>query len=213
MENQWQELSWQNWEETFKVNFFHSATGVKPAILIGTKNQSGVANLAIFSSVFHLGSKPPIFGFMVRPGFTDGNTYDNIVKTGQYSFNLFSLHQAGQAHQTAARYAPEINEFEAVGLPEASLNGTPCLANAPLVMVLRYLETIPIKYNDTKIVVGEVISVGCRPEYLSKPGLFNHELAETAGVSGLDTYYQHVQKNRFAYAKPDLPPRALPFDE
>ena len=50
-----------------RLNLINSITGVKPSNLIGTKSKDGFSNLAIFSSVVHLGSKPPLIGFITRP--------------------------------------------------------------------------------------------------------------------------------------------------
>jgi len=207
------ESSPDNFESDFKVNFFHSATGVKPAILIGTKALNAVPNLAVFSSVFHLGSNPPIFGFMVRPGVAEGNTHDNILKTGHYTLNLVSQDLVAAAHQTAARYPAEVNEFEATGIPEGEIAGWPCSKSASVIMLLKYLETISIPYNGTKIVIGEVIRVAYDPAFVGSDGLLDHEKAKTAGVTGLDAYFSHQKVGRYAYAKPHLPPRQIPFNQ
>ena len=50
-----------------RLNLINSLSGVKPANLIGTKDQNGNENLAIFSSVVHLGSNPALLGFILRP--------------------------------------------------------------------------------------------------------------------------------------------------
>ena len=51
----------------YRLNLINSVTGYKPANLIGTKSRGGISNLAIFSSVVHLGSKPPLIGIVTRP--------------------------------------------------------------------------------------------------------------------------------------------------
>ena len=50
-----------------RLNLINSLSGIKPANLIGTINEDGTENLAIFSSVVHLGSNPALFGFVLRP--------------------------------------------------------------------------------------------------------------------------------------------------
>jgi flavin reductase (DIM6/NTAB) family NADH-FMN oxidoreductase RutF len=199
------------WDKEFRANFFHAAIGVKPAILIGTKNLEGVSNAAIFSSVFHLGSTPPIFGFMVRPGESVGNTYHNIQQTGSYTFSLIPAALIEKAHQTAARYTPEQNEFLETQLEEFDFEGFPALATAPVVMKLNYLETLPITHNQTKIVLGEVVAVQINPEVVQADGMVDHQTAAIAAVTGLDTYYKVEKLARMAYAKPQLPPRKIPF--
>ena len=41
-----------------RLNIINSITGVKPANLIGSISENGHSNLAIFSSIVHLGSNP-----------------------------------------------------------------------------------------------------------------------------------------------------------
>ena len=55
----------QNLSYLKKINLINSVTGYKPANLIGTKSADNISNLAIFSSVTHYGSAPPIFGFVL----------------------------------------------------------------------------------------------------------------------------------------------------
>lgn len=51
----------------YRLNMINSCTGYKSANLIGTKSKKGVTNLAVFNSVIHLGSNPPLIGFILRP--------------------------------------------------------------------------------------------------------------------------------------------------
>ena len=50
-----------------RLKIINSVTGVKPANLIGTINKRGITNLAVFSSVVHLGSNPALLGLISRP--------------------------------------------------------------------------------------------------------------------------------------------------
>ena len=54
-------------EIIFRINLINSSTGYKSANLIGTKSKSGIENLAVFSSVTHLGSNPAVLGYILRP--------------------------------------------------------------------------------------------------------------------------------------------------
>ena len=51
----------------FRAMLMNSVTGFKPANVVGTTSAAGVPNLAIFSSVVHLGSDPPLVGLVFRP--------------------------------------------------------------------------------------------------------------------------------------------------
>ena len=53
--------------KVYRLNLINSITGYKSANLIGTQNLNGITNLAIFSSIIHIGSNPPLMGFILRP--------------------------------------------------------------------------------------------------------------------------------------------------
>ena len=53
-------------EKIYRVNLINSCSGYKAANLIGTVSENN-NNLAIFSSLVHLGSNPPLLGFFLRP--------------------------------------------------------------------------------------------------------------------------------------------------
>ena len=57
----------QQLEKVDRLNLINSITGISPANLIGTISNDSIENLAIFSSVVHIGSNPPLMGFVLRP--------------------------------------------------------------------------------------------------------------------------------------------------
>ena len=71
-----------------RLNIINSITGVKPANLIGSISENGHSNLAIFSSIVHLGSNPALLGFILRPQHEiRRDTYDNIMQTRFYAIS------------------------------------------------------------------------------------------------------------------------------
>ena len=54
-------------EKIYRLNLINSCTGYKSANLIGSIDKEGNTNLAIFSSITHLGSDPAMIGFVLRP--------------------------------------------------------------------------------------------------------------------------------------------------
>jgi len=62
----------------YRINLVNSITGYKSANLIGSVSNTGTENLAIFSSITHLGSNPALLSFFVRPNVVPRNTYKNI---------------------------------------------------------------------------------------------------------------------------------------
>ena len=57
----------ENMSRVERLNLINSCSGIKPANLIGTQSAAGQPNVAIFSSVVHLGSNPALFGMVFRP--------------------------------------------------------------------------------------------------------------------------------------------------
>ena len=105
-----------------RAAFMNSLSGFKSASLIGTIDNNNNTNLAIFSSVIHLGSNPPLVGFINRPDTVDRHTFENILATNFFTINFICKSIFKQAHQTSARYPKDISEFEATGLTTEYIN-------------------------------------------------------------------------------------------
>ena len=112
-----------------RANLINSISGFKAANLIGTISDSGLTNLAVFSSVVHVGSDPPLLGFITRPLVGERHTYQNIKENGVYSINHVHESFVKNAHWTAAKFAQEESEFEKCGLTAEFIVGF----NAPFV--------------------------------------------------------------------------------
>jgi flavin reductase (DIM6/NTAB) family NADH-FMN oxidoreductase RutF len=110
-------------ESRYRAALVNSLSGFKPANLVGTADRSGQTNLAIISSVVHLGSQPPLLALIIRPSPVERHTLENILDTGCYTINHISDGFIEAAHQTAARYPREQSEFGATGLSEAWIEG------------------------------------------------------------------------------------------
>lgn len=103
-------------EKHERAHLINSLGGFKSLALVGTSDSKGNTNLAVFSSVFHVGANPPLIGLIFRPSPPERNTYSNIIETGFYTINHVNETIYKQAHQTSARYDKEISEFEITGL-------------------------------------------------------------------------------------------------
>ena len=89
-----------DWDERFRLKFINSISGYKGVHLIGSKDKEGVTNLAIFNSIVHIGSSPPLIGFIMRPLTVERNTYANIIATGVYTINHVHRSFLKEAHYT-----------------------------------------------------------------------------------------------------------------
>jgi len=189
----------------------NSLSGFKSANLIGSEDANGHPNLAIMSSVVHLGSHPPLLALIVRPGGEERHTLHNILRSGQYSINHVSQEMIEQAHQTAARYPQHVSEFAATGLTPQRWPGfaAPMVAEAKIKLGMHLREHQAIEINGTHLVIGEVVRAEFPDDCINEDGSLNIAGAGTVALSGLDSYHQGSLVKRMAYAKPDLPPRSL----
>ena len=198
-----------NTDRIKRINLINSISGIKPANLIGTCSPEGVSNLAIFSSVVHLGSNPALLGFVLRPQFeVRRHTYENILATGLYTINHIHSDFVRQAHYTSAKFEAQESEFEKCKLTEEYLPGfsAPFVRESKLKMGMRFVEEVPIKANHTLMVVGEIEQLVVPDEVVNEEGQIDLASLENVGISGLNTYYQLSKIAAFPYARPqDLP--------
>ncbi len=173
--------------------------------LIGSQNKKGQTNLAIFSSVIHLGSHPPLVGFIQRPTSVSRHTYENIVGTSFYTINAVTETIAMQAHQTSARYNREESEFDETSIESEFIDGfhAPYVKNTPLKLGLQLDDIIDIPSNDTKMIIGKVQYVHVDEGLLGEDGHLHVDEAPILGGVGLDTYVKTEKHGRYSYAKPD----------
>ena len=139
----------------FRINLINSISGYKSANLIGTKSSDGYENVAVFSSITHIGSNPPLLGFFLRPTTVTRNTYDNIKETGVYTINHIHNAILEDAHHTSAKYPKSISEFSVTNLkPEyKGIHKVPFVASAPIQMLMKYVEEYHISANNTILVI------------------------------------------------------------
>src|SRR6056300_1557100 len=100
----------------YRLNLINSVTGYKSAHLLGTASASGVDNLAVFSSVVHLGSNPALIGFILRPTTVPRHSHANMKANGIFTLNAISKGQIEDAHHTSAKYPEDISEFDQTAL-------------------------------------------------------------------------------------------------
>ncbi len=189
-----------------RLNIINSITGIKPGNLIGTRSNETGENLAIFSSVVHIGSSPALIGFILRPkGEVLRNTANNIQKTGYYTINHICSSIVKNAHYTSAKFAPEVSEFEQCDLTPEYRNGfsAPFVKESPLKIGLKFIEEIPIKRNNTSLIIGEIEHVFLPENALLKNGMIDLEKLQSVGISGLNNYYKLNKLESFPFARPN----------
>lgn len=199
------------WERFYRANLINSLTGFKSVSLIGTSNASSKTNLGIFSSIVHIGSDPALVGFINRPRKAAPHTLANIEETGVYTINHILPSFLEKAHQTSAKYPEWVSEFEEVDLTLQYLDhfDAPFVMESSVKYALKLEDIIPIKTNNTFLVIGKVQSIYLAEGLLLPDGFIDLYKAETVSSNGIDSYYSTKPLNRFAYAKPDKPVEKL----
>jgi flavin reductase (DIM6/NTAB) family NADH-FMN oxidoreductase RutF len=195
-------------ELPFRLNLINSMTGIKPAHLIGTQSKNGLSNVAIFSSIFHLGSKPDLIGFITRPDDSK-QTYKNIRETGSYTLNHVHKSFAEQAHYTSTKFASDQSEFDACKLTEEYIGNfkAPFVKESKLKIGMDYLESVPISANNTVMIIGEINNITLIDDALDEAGLIDLAQSQVIGVTGFNAYYGLKKLNEYPNAKVDELPK------
>jgi flavin reductase (DIM6/NTAB) family NADH-FMN oxidoreductase RutF len=124
-----------------------------------------------------------------------------------YTINHIHEEILPKAHQTSAKYPEQVSEFDAVGLTPQFVEGVkaPFVQESRVKYAVALREIIPISWNDTFFVIGEIQSVWVDTSLVKDDGFLELEKAGTLCSLGLDGYYVTKQRARLAYAKPDQP--------
>lgn len=191
-------------EQSKRAHLINSVGGFKSVCLIGTADNSGNTNLAIFSSIVHIGANPPLICFIMRPDSVERHTLSNILETGVYTINHINKNIYRQAHQTSARYPKNISEFDAAGLAKEYKNDfkSPFVKESMIQLAVNFKERIDLTINNTIMVIGEITQLYFPKDCLCEDGYLDIEKAGTISCTGLDSYHTTQRLQRLNYAKP-----------
>ena len=186
-----------------RAHLINSVGGFKSICLIGTVDLKGQTNLAIFSSIVHIGSNPPLISFIMRPDSVERHTLSNILDTGSYTINHLNAAIYKQAHQTSARYPKEVCEFDATGLStEYKANCiAPFVKESNVKLELEFKQRIDLAINNTIMIIGEIKNIYIPEDCMQEDGFLDIEKAGTVTCSGLDSYHLTNSLARLPYAK------------
>ncbi|MFN2260654.1 MAG: flavin reductase family protein [Psychroflexus sp.] len=187
-----------------RMHLINSCGGIKSANLIGSISKENISNLAVFNSVIHLGSQPPMLCFMLRPTTVARHTYDNLKSTGVFTVNHIHEDFIAQAHQTSAKYEKEQSEFETVGLEEFYIPNfqAPFVKSSSVQIGCQFVNEYHIKENDCRLIIGEIEHLRFDENIQKEDGWLDLSKAKTAGIIGLDGYVATQLMERFEYARP-----------
>lgn len=191
-------------DKIYKINLINSCSGFKSANLLGSISTDGKPNVAVFSSVTHLGSNPPTLGFILRPTTVPRNTYKNLKETGFFTINHIFEDIIEDAHHTSAKYPEEISEFDMTNLKEEYKGNykAPFVKGSPVQMSMKFVEEIHVPSNDVMLIVAQIEELYIKDVLLEKDGLVNLSKGNIATINGLDTYAIPKFKKQLSYQRP-----------
>ena len=162
---------------------FNAIVGPRPIGWISTQSKAGVVNLAPYSFFNAFNYVPPIIGFS-SVGYKD--TVKNVEETGEFVWNLVTFDLMQAMNQSCFPYPPDVSEFDAAGLTQASsvLVMPPRVAQAKVAFECKCSDIIQLKGMSgekvpTWLVLGEVVKVHIDRSLL-KDGIY--ETAEAGHV-------------------------------
>lgn len=193
-------------EKLERLNIINSCTGYKSANLIATVSENGSSNVAVFSSITHLGSNPGILGFIVRPTTVPRDTYSNIKAKGFFTVNHITSNMITDAHHTSANYDVGVSEFDKTSLEEEYKNGleVPFVQGSPIQLYCKYMNEYYIKENDTIHVIASIEHVYYNENMEHKDGWLQLDKGNVVAINGLDGYCLPKLVDRFEYARPNI---------
>lgn len=188
-------------DRRFRANLINAVSGIKSANLIGTCNTDGQTNLAIFNSVLHIGSNPPLMSILVRPNSIERHTYENIKSTGYFTVNAVNKKLIERAHQTSGKYPNGVSEFIICQIKPtfSDIHPAPYVAESYIQIGLKIEEEHHIRSNQTILVVGRIVELNISKDVVTEDGHLDLSQLDIIGVNGLDTYGQASKWKKMPY--------------
>lgn len=193
-----------NLDYRFRIRLINSITGPKSACLIGTKSKINGTNLAVFNSITHIGSNPPLVGVILRPNEkVRRDTYENIINEKFYTLNHINSRINERSHWTSASFDKHISEFRSCNLSEEYIEEfyAPYVQECDVKLGLKFKEKIEIKSNNSYLIIGQITNIYVNSLFIDEDGTLNLEISDSLSVGGLNTYYKLQMLTKFPYAR------------
>ena len=187
-----------------RINLMNSITGIKPAVLVGTKSKENITNLAIFSSVVHISSNPPLLAFFLRTNKKiRRDTFENIIENNSYTLNHVNPSIIDRAHQTSAKFDKKISEFDTCNFTEEYIDDiiVPFVKESNVKINMRLTEVVEMDCTESKLIIGEVNHIFITNNFLEKDFSLNLEKSNSVGVCGLNHYYTNKKTRSLTHVR------------
>lgn len=153
----------QNFKDNYKLMI--GSILPRPIAFVSTISKNGIHNLAAYSFFNGVTSKPPTICFAPNRKGTDGSKKDtlvNIEETGEFVVNIVTEDIVKPMNDTAAEFAPEVSEFEEVGLTpiDSTIVKVPRVQESPINLECKLLQVVeigPAEPGGGFLVIGEIV--------------------------------------------------------
>jgi len=166
----------------------------RPIALVTSRSLEGHLNAAPFSAYNYMGVDPPIVAIGVAnrpgPGVVGKDTARNIRHTREFVINVVNEEIAEKMNICAVDFPPEVSELDEAGLttiPSMAIS-VPRIAEAPA--SLECLEHATIEIGRTRLILGQVLAVHVRDEFVDPEGPYirAEKLHSIGRMNGLGNY-------------------------
>lgn len=145
----------------------------RPIGWISSYDANGVRNLAPFSYFAALAATPMLVGVSVGHR-TRGpkDTLVNIRATRAFCVNVVTAKHLAAMNVSSTDFPPEVDEFEAAGLPvaEADHVHAPYVADCPAVLECMLTKEVDLEGAPNTLLIAEVLAVRLAPELTCEDG-------------------------------------------
>jgi flavin reductase (DIM6/NTAB) family NADH-FMN oxidoreductase RutF len=170
---------------------FKAIVAPRPIGWISTLDTRGRPNLAPYSFFNAVSSRPNMIGFS-STGYKDSAR--NVSDTGEFVFNLSTMHLLDQMNRTSAEVDAGVNEFDLAGLEMAPsrLVKPPRVAPAAAALECKVISCAELtdlngRRTDSWWVVGQVVATHIDDRFI-KDGRFDTAGARPLGRCGYRDY-------------------------
>jgi flavin reductase (DIM6/NTAB) family NADH-FMN oxidoreductase RutF len=183
----------------------------RPIAWVSTIADDGTVNLAPFSFFNGLGANPPTILFCPanRRDGSPKDTLANIRQNGQFVVNLVTESFAEAMNQTAAEWAPDVDEFEMADVFKADsvIVRPPRVSDAAGALECELHDAIQVGVGPggANLVIGRIVWMHVADHLLDDNGHLDASQLDTIGRMGGSGYVRTT--DRFEMPRPQ-PPQA-----
>ena len=184
----------------------------RPIAFVSSLGASGIGNLAPFS-FFAMGGQAPQSVAFCAVADRDGNPKDtlrNVRETGEFVINVVSHAMAVKANQASAPYAPDVDEFDAVGFTRvpSTLVRPPRVGESPASIECRVFQIVEHGTGPLHAtwVIGEALVLHVDDAVLGHDGLPDTAKVEPAARLGRQEWAWVGAQNMFTLVRPTSAP-------